>query len=666
MSDSSCNNLRQLVTTIRTLSIDGVEKANSGHPGLPLGAADFATVCWAKHLNFNPRDTEWPNRDRFILSAGHGSMLLYSLLHVFGYELPLEQLQKFRQWDSKTPGHPEFNWTPGVEATTGPLGQGSANAVGMALSGKMLAARYGADLFNYRVFALVSDGDLMEGVSAEAGSLAAHLELDNLIYLYDDNHISLAGETDVCFTESVPKRYEAYGWHVESVDGHDMAAVNSAIERACKVTGKPKLIACRTTIGFGSPNKKHTHDVHGAPLGKDELALTKKELGWSADAQFLVPDEVRKLSAELVEQKGSVYREWQEKLTAWKSQNGAKAKELEAQLTRETPQALKDELIATFKEGKKDATRNLSGKVIQIMAKHMPHFVGGSADLEPSTKTLIQGAKDVQPETFDGRNIRFGVREHAMGSIVNGMAYTKSWIPYSATFLVFSDYMRPVMRIAALSHIQSLYVFTHDSFWVGEDGPTHEPIEHVMSMRLIPGVHLYRPADGLETAMAYWSAAINKKGPSVLIFTRQNLAVLERPASFTPDDILKGGYVVTDAPSPKAVLVATGSEVALAVDAAKELAKEGLSIRVVSMPCVESFKEQDQSYRESVIPTGLPRISLEAGVTTGWANILGGETFSIGIDHYGASAPGEELAKRFGFSPEEVSKKVKGWMSTRK
>lgn len=664
MSDTA--KLRQLVTTVRTLSIDGVEKANSGHPGLPLGAADFATVLWAKHLNFNPRDPEWPNRDRFILSAGHGSMLLYSLLHVFGYELPIDQLQRFRQWDSRTPGHPEFGWTPGVEATTGPLGQGSANAVGIALSGKMLAARYGEDLFNYRVFALVSDGDLMEGVSGEAGSLAAHLELDNLVYLYDDNHISLAGETDVCFTESVTKRYEAFGWHVESVDGHNMEEVNAAIERAVAVKGKPKLIACRTTIGFGSPNKKHTHDVHGAPLGKDELRATKKELGWPEDAMFLVPDEVRKLSAELVEQKGGLYRAWQDKLSSWKSSNADKAKQLESQLSRETPAALKDELVATFKDAKKDATRNLSGAAIQVLAKHMPHFIGGSADLEPSTKTLIKGSKDVQPESFDGRNIRFGVREHAMGSIVNGLAYTKSWIPYSATFLVFSDYMRPVMRIAALSHIQSLYVFTHDSFWVGEDGPTHEPIEHVMSMRLIPGVHLFRPADGLEVGMCYWAAVSHKKGPSVLVFTRQNLTPLERPQAFKPDDILRGGYVVRDVASPKAVVVATGSEVALAVDAAKELDKEGLSLRVVSMPCVEAFKAQDKSYRDSVLPDGVPRISVEAGVTTGWATILGGETFSIGIDHYGASAPGEELAERFGFSVPEVSKKIKGFMTGRK
>jgi transketolase len=655
--------INRLASTVRTLSIDAVQKANSGHPGLPLGAADFSSVLWANYLRCNPKDPSWINRDRFVLSAGHGCMLLYSLLNLFGYDLPMSQLQAFRQWESITPGHPEFGITPGVECTTGPLGQGAANSVGLALSGKMLAARYGADLFNYRVFALVSDGDLMEGVAAEAGSLAGHLKLDNLVYLYDDNKISLAGETEICFTESVAKRYEGYGWFVQSCDGHNPQEFAACLEKALAQKGKPSLISCKTLLGYGSPNKKNTHEAHGAPLGPDEVKATKKNIGWPEDAQFLVPDDVQSHIAALLEQKHVEYVAWQQRYAAWRSAQPALAQQLDKQLNRTVDAQLKEELLATFKEPKKDATRNLSGKAIQVIAKHVPGFVGGSADLDPSTKTAISGGGRVGYEGYSGRNIHFGVREHAMGSIANGLAYTQAWIPYTATFLVFSDYMRPAMRVGAISHLQALYIFTHDSFWVGEDGPTHEPIEHVMSLRLIPNMYVFRPADGVEVAMSYYAALQRKNGPSSLIFSRQNVPVLSRPASWSADDVLKGAYAIKDSAQPKAVLVATGSEVGLALDAAAQLESDGIATRVVSMPCVELFRAQPESYRNALLPKDVKTAVVEAGTTLGWSTLLGRDVFAVGIDHYGASAPGEVLAEKFGFTASAVYSKLKAWLS---
>ena len=655
-------NLQKLATTVRTLSIDAVQKANSGHPGLPLGAADFTSVLWANYLRFNPKDPTWINRDRFVLSAGHGCMILYSMLHLFGYDVPMSQIQSFRQWESITPGHPEFGITPGVECTTGPLGQGAANSVGLALSGKMLAARYGSENFNYRVFTLVSDGDLMEGVAAEAASLAGHLQLDNLIYLWDDNKISLAGETEVCFTEDVAKRYESYGWFVQSVDGHDMKAVAAALDKAIAQNGKPSLICCRTILGFGSPNKKNTHDVHGAPLGPDEVKATKKNLGWPEDAQFLVPDEVKEFCAASIEKKVEEQATWSGSYNAWRSANGDLSKTLDAQLARVIDPKLKDELLAAFKEPKKDATRNLSGKAIQIISKHVPSFIGGSADLDPSTKTAVSGGGDLEHDNFKGLNLRFGVREHAMGSAANGLAYTQAWIPYTATFLVFSDYMRPAMRVGAISHLQALYIFTHDSFWVGEDGPTHEPIEHTMSIRLIPNMHVFRPADGVEVAMSYWAALNRKNGPSTLLFSRQNLPALTRPASFSPDDVLKGAYALNDVAQPKLVIVATGSEVGAAVEAAAALEAEGTPTRVVSMPCVELYKVQSATFKEALLPKNVPTVVVEAGTTIGWSNLLGRDLLAIGIDHYGASAPGEVLCEKFGFTAKAVKEKISAWL----
>lgn len=657
--------IERLAAAVRSLSIDAVQKANSGHPGLPLGAADFASVLWAHYLRFNPKDPGWINRDRFVLSAGHGSMILYSLLHLFGFDLPMDQIQHFRQWESITPGHPEFGVTPGVEATTGPLGQGAGNSVGIALSGKMLAARYGADLFNYRVFALVSDGDLMEGVAAEAASLAGHLQLDNLVYLYDDNKISLAGETEVCFTESVADRFKAYGWFVQSCDGHNPQEFAGCLDKALSQSGKPSLICCRTVLGFGSPNKKNTHEVHGAPLGADEVRATKKNLGWPEDAQFLVPDDVKALCAASVEHKVQEFSKWSSSFVAWRQSQTELAKQLDQQLNKSVDPALKDELLAAFADGKKDATRNLSGKAIQIIAKHIPGFVGGSADLDPSTKTAIVGGGDVEAGGFQHRNIRFGVREHAMGALVNGLAYSRAWIPYSATFLVFSDYMRPAMRVGALSHLQSLYIFTHDSFWVGEDGPTHEPIEHIMSLRLIPNMRVLRPADGVEVAMCYYAALTHTKGPSTLVFSRQNLPALKRPSKFVADDVLKGAYVVRDAANPTVVMVATGSEVGATIEAAELLEAEGISARVVSMPCVELFRSQDAAYRHSLIPAGIKTVVVEAGSTVGWSSLVPHEPLVIGIDHYGASAPGELLAEKFGFTGKAIKARVESFLKGR-
>lgn len=655
-------NVEQLARTVSMLSVDAVQKANSGHPGLPMGAAGYASLLWANYLRFNPKDPQWLNRDRFVLSAGHGSMLLYSLLNVFGYGVPMSEVQKFRQWESITPGHPEFGMTPGVEATTGPLGQGAGNSVGIALSAKMLSARYGKDLFNYRVFALVSDGDLMEGISQEASSLAGHLELDNLIYLYDDNKISLAGKTDVSFTENVPKRYEGYGWFVQSVNADDLDAVDKCIAAAINEPKRPSIICIRSLIGKGSPNKADTYEVHGSPLGADEVKATKENLKWPLEPSFLIPQDVKAFCDERIATKTEEYQQWKEKFTSWKSSNGDLSKKLEQQISKELPAALKEELAAGLSHTKKEATRSLSGKAIQVIAKHIPWFIGGAADLEPSTKTTIKDGGEIQANQFAGKNIRFGVREHAMGAAVNGLAYCKCWAPFSATFLVFSDYMRPSMRLAALSHLQSLFVFTHDSFWVGEDGPTHEPIEHVQSLRLIPNLYVFRPADGVETGMSYYAALSLKDRPSTLIFTRQDLPPLERPSTFKADDVLKGGYVVYEGAGAKTAIVATGSEVWLAVEAAKQLEGQGVSCRVVSLPCVELFLEQPEAYRNTVLPKTMAKVSIEAGVTFGWKDILGSEALTLGIDHYGASAPGEVLAEKFGFSPESVVKKIKAWV----
>ena len=652
--------LTRLATCIRMLSAQGVEQANSGHPGMPMGAADYAAVLWGGYLRFDPTATDWINRDRFVLSAGHGSMLLYSLLHMFGYDLPMEELEQFRQWGSKTPGHPEYGVTAGVETTTGPLGQGFANGVGMALSQRMMAARYDESLFDGRVYGIVSDGDLMEGVAAEAASLAGHLKLGNLIYLYDDNQISIGGSTDVCFTESVPARFKAYGWQVQEVDGHNMEQIAAALDEAIACTDAPSLICCKTTIGKGSPAKAGSCGVHGAPLGAEELSNTGQALQWD-EAPFTVPDDVRSFCESCVTDNKAVHSAWQESFAHWQKENAGLATTLKQQCERTIPESLHAALLAEFSEGVTEASRVMSGKAIQVLAKHLPGFIGGSADLEPSTKTLINDADDVQAGAYHGRNLRFGVREHAMGAMVNGFAYSRHWIPFASTFLVFADYMRPTLRLAALSHLQSLFVFTHDSFWVGEDGPTHQPIETLQSLRLIPNLYVFRPADGMETAMCYLKAVELTSSPSALVFTRQGLPPLERTAGAGPEAVSRGAYVVSEhgmsaGEEPELVVIATGSEVHLAQQAVAKVARK---VRVVSMPCRELFLEQPDSYRDEVVPPTARVVVVEAGSTSGWEYFTGREGLCIGKDSFGASAPGKVLAEQFGFTVDAVAERIK-------
>jgi len=654
--------LQALAATIRVLTGEAVEKAKSGHPGLPMGAADYTALIWAYYLKFDPHEPTWPNRDRFVLSAGHGSMLLYLLLHLFGYELSLSEIKNFRQWGSLTPGHPEFGVTPGVETTSGPLGQGFANGVGIALSGKLLSERYSKELFNYNVFGLVSDGDLMEGVAAEAASLAGHLGLSNLIYFYDDNRISIGGSTSACFTESVVKRFEAYKWFVQSVDGHDIAAVKDCLERALLEKERPSLIAAHTTIGFGSPHKAGTAEVHGSPLGEEELRLTKENLNWPAGGQFLIPEDVRYFCAERVMEKQLVRQKWQADFKKWSNENPKSAKAWAAQAERGIPDVLQGDLLQTLSGYKKEATRSLSGRALQVLYKHVPWLIGGSADLEPSTKTLLKDSPEIQAGNFSGNNIRFGVREHAMGAVINGLAYCGCWIPYSATFLVFADYMRPSIRLAAMSKIQSLFLFTHDSFQVGEDGPTHQPVEHIFSLRAIPGLRVYRPADGVEVGMCYLSALRHRDGPSALLFSRQDLPELERSPSFKAEEILKGAYRISGRERDGVLIVATGSEVFLALEAAKLLRAGGVEVQVISMPCRELFLVQDRAWRESLLPKQARKISIEAGITLGWERIVGCDALMIGLEHFGASAPAGDLAEKYGFTPLAIKQRIMEWL----
>ncbi len=654
-----------VANTIRMLSADGVEKANSGHPGMPMGMADLSTVLWFNHLRFNPQDPAWFARDRFVLSNGHGSMLLYSMLHLSGYAVSMDDLKSFRQWDSNTPGHPESGMTPGVECTTGPLGQGISNAVGMAIGQKLLAERYGngTDLFNHRIFVFCGDGCVMEGVSSEAGSLAGHLGLGNIKVIYDDNHISIAGRTDLAFSEDVCKRYEAYGWHTLRVDGHDYDAIDAALKEACSVNDRPVLIAARTIIGKGSPNKADSYNVHGSPLGKDERAATVKALNWQGEEPFFVPDEVRKLFASRIEALKTDYASWTEKFGAWQKSNPELAARLDAQLKRATPADLEERLVAALpKEGGSVSTRKLSGMVLQAASAAVDSLIGGSADLEPSTLTLIAKSSDISKSSFKGLNLRFGVREHGMGATMNGLAYYGGFIPYGSTFLCFADYMRPTVRLAALSHLQSLFIYTHESIFLGEDGPTHQPIEHLNSLRMIPNLWVLRPADGLETAVCYRLALERKNGPSALAFTRQDLPTLERPKAFKRDDIAKGAYTVLErGEKPSIVFVATGSEVSLAVAAVKEL-PESVSVRVVSMPCWEIYAAQPKAYREALIPASAKKVVVEAGTSFGWLNMIEAapeDTLLVTIDHFGASAPASVLAEKFGFTPKAVAARVK-------
>jgi len=644
------------INTLRFLSADGVQKANSGHPGLPMGAAAMAFTIWTRHLRHSPRNPKWMGRDRFILSGGHGSMLLYSLLHLTGYDLSLEDLQNFRQWGSKTPGHPEYGWTPGVELTTGPLGQGLSSGVGMAIAAAHLAATFnkpGHELIDSYIYAIVTDGDLMEGVASEAASLAGHLSLGRLIYLYDDNKISIDGSTDLAFTEDRAKRFEAYGWHIQRVDdGNDIEAIDAAI-KAAKADPRPSLILCRTIIGFGAPNRQGTQKAHGEPLGDEELNAAKDNLGWPKEPRFLIPDDVLEFYRKAVDRGRELEADWKMRREAYSRLFPDLGSEFNRRvLMNKLPEGWESALPTFPADPKGMATRAASGKVINAIAAKLPELIGGSADLAPSNNTKIDGVPAFQKDSPAGRNFHFGVREHAMGSILNGMAVYGGVIPYGATFLVFADYMRAAVRLAALSHYPSIFIFTHDSVGLGEDGPTHQPVEHLTSLRLIPNLVVLRPADANETAQAWKVAITRRDGPTVLALTRQNLPTLDTPAL-----VEKGAYVLKDFGTPEIILMATGSEVSLVLEAAQKLADEGKGVRVVSFPSWELFEKQDEAYRESVLPKNIQkRLAVEAGSSLGWERYA---KSTISIDRFGASAPAKIIFEKLGFTVDNVVAKAK-------
>jgi transketolase len=659
-------NLQDLcINTIRMLSAECVEKANSGHPGMPMGAAPMAYVLWTKFLKHNPQHPAWFNRDRFVLSAGHGSMLLYSLLHLTGYDLPLSELLNFRQWGSKTPGHPEYGLTPGVETTTGPLGQGFANGVGMAIAERFLAATFnrpGYEIINHFTYAIVSDGDLMEGISHEAASLAGHLGLGKLIYLYDDNQISIEGSTDLAFTENRTLRFEAYGWHVQQVqDGNDLDAIEKAIVSAQKETRKPSFIAVRTHIGYGSPNKQDKASAHGEPLGKEELKLTKQKLGWPLEPEFLVPNEALKVFRAALEQGKAEEALWISLLDGYRKAFPDQAKELDQWIKGELPEGWEKGIPVFPADPKGSATRASSGNVLNALAKSIKNLVGGSADLAPSNQTLIKGEADFQSEHFGSRNFHFGVREHGMGAILSGMALHGGLIPYGGTFLIFSDYMRPAIRLAALMRLKVIYVFTHDSIGLGEDGPTHQPVEQLAALRAIPNLTVLRPCDASETAEAWRFALTHKHGPVALVLTRQGVPALDRSVFAPAAGLKQGAYVLAEPAKgkPDLLLMASGSEVHLAIEAAKKLGQKGISSRVVSMPSWELFDRQSEAYRLGVFPQNVKvRIAIEAGRTQGWWRYVGDEGDVVGIDRFGASAPYKVLYEKFGITADQVVEKA--------
>jgi transketolase len=646
------------VNTIRFLAMDGVQAAKSGHPGMPMGMAAAAYALWTRHLQFNPADPQWLGRDRFVLSAGHGSMLLYSLLHLCGYDLPLEELKKFRQWGSKTAGHPEFGHTAGVEATTGPLGQGIANAVGMAIAQKYLAARYNKDnhkIFDYHIYTICGDGCLQEGISGEASSLAGHLGLDNLVVIYDDNHITIDGETNLSFTEKVADRYRAYGWHVIEIggDGHDIAALDKALEFAKAQSERPTMIKFRSHIGFGSPNFQDTHTAHGAPLGDDEIKLIKKNFGWDPEKSFVVPEEVAKNMGQCKERGKKQQAEYQKMFDAWAAAYPELAKELKDALSGKT--AVDASKFPKFDPATPVATRSASGKMLDALMPSMPLVVGGSADLTPSNNTHFKGAENFQKSSPAGRYIRYGIREHAMAAIMNGIAVSGIVRPYGGTFLVFADYMRGAIRIAALSHYPTIFVFTHDSIGVGEDGPTHQPVETIASLRVMPGLLTFRPADANET-VAMWKYILeHTDGPVATALTRQNLPVLDPAKYSNMKHFNKGAYVLVEQAKPDVLLIATGSEVQLAMAAAEKLAAENIKAQVVSMPCWELFEKQDKTYRDSVLPPAVKaRVGVEAGIRMGWDRWIGDNGEFVGMHGFGSSGPFKTCFEKFGITTDAV------------
>lgn len=660
------------INTIRTLSLDAVQKAESGHPGLPLGAAPMAYVLWTRFLRHNPRNPKWENRDRFLLSAGHGSMLLYSLLYLTGYDLSLDELKNFRQWGSKTPGHPENILTPGVEITTGPLGQGFANGVGMAMAGAHLAARFnqeGFPVIDHNIYAIVSDGDLMEGVASEAASLAGHLKLGKLIYLYDDNKVTIEGFTDLAFSEDVPKRFEAYGWHTTTVeDGNDLNAIEAAIREAQSVGTKPSLISVKTTIGYGMPTAG-TRKAHSDAPGEEAVRETKRHLGWPEDKQFYVPDEALNHFRQAVERGSQQEEDWKDLIAKYVEKHSDLGKTWHETMSGKLPEGWESHL-PDFADAKPMATRAASGEVINALAPHMPILIGGSADLGVSNNTDIKGGGDFEAGTYKGRIIHFGVREHAMGSTLTGMSLNGGLIPYGGTFLTFSDYMRPAIRLAALSEVQVIYVFTHDSVGLGEDGPTHQPIEHLAALRAIPNLAVIRPADNHEVREAWRMAILRRDAPTALALSRQKVPLIDRNRFASAEGLRRGAYILAEAESvatkseeaqdgvaPKLIIIASGSEVSLALEAREKLQEEGLPTRVVSMPSWEFFDEQPETYRNEVLPpTILSRLAIEAGVRQGWDKYVGVKGDAICLDRFGASSPGDVALKNLGFNLENVLK----------
>jgi transketolase len=654
---------KRIANTIRGLSMDGIQAANSGHPGLPLGMADVATVLWTKFLKYNPRNPEWVDRDRFVLSAGHGSMLIYSLLHLSGYDLPMNELKNFRQWGSLTPGHPEHGHTVGVEATTGPLGQGCGNAVGMALAEQMLASRFNTaehNLVNHYTYVIASEGEFMEGVSHEVFSFAGNHRLGKLIVFYDENFISIEGDTRITYTDDVEKRMAAYGWHVQRINGHDYDEISNATKLAQLESHRPSVIICKTTIAYGSPNKAGSHEAHGAPLGEDEILLTKAALGISEE-KFHVPDEVREMFAKVVAANEKKEVAWKDLFVTYQMNMPDKADEWTQFMEGNLPANL-EQLIGDFEPGGAIATRSASGKVLQDLAAAVPFLVGGSADLAPSNNTNLKGYGDVAAGAFGGRNFHFGVRELGMGAIMNGIQLHGGLRVFGATFLVFADFVRPATRLAALMNLPVIYVYTHDSFYVGEDGPTHQPVETLMSLRITPNVTVIRPSDATETRHAWLAALENKSGPTALLLTRQNLPILDRSQVAPAENLKKGAYTIweTTDGDHDIILMASGSEVSITIDAGKRLAQDGFKVRVISFPSWELFEQQDEQYKRSLFPAGCRnRLAVEAGVTSGWEKYVGLEGKIVGVDHYGASAPAGILADKFGLTEEAIYKAAK-------
>jgi len=657
------------INTIRALTLDAVQKANSGHPGLPLGAAPMAYVLWTRFLRHNPRNPKWDNRDRFLLSAGHGSMLIYSLLHLTGYDLPLEEIENFRQWGSKTPGHPEYGLTPGIEITTGPLGQGFANGVGMAMGAAHLAQKFNQKdfpLIDHYVYAIVSDGDLMEGVAAEAASLAGHLKLGKLIYLYDDNKVTIEGFTSLAFSEDVQRRFDSYGWHTQTVaDGNNLDEIDLAIRTAQSVTDAPSLISVKTVIGYGMPTQG-TRKAHSDAPGEDAVREAKRHLGWPEDKQFYIPEEALAHFREAVPNGEKLESEWNALVEKYEEKHPDEGKSWRTTMSGELPAGWEDHL-PKFEDAKSVATRVASGEVINALAPVMPMLIGGSADLGVSNNTDIKESHSFEADAYDGRIVHFGVREHAMGATLTGMSLNGGLIPYGGTFMTFSDYMRPAIRLAALSEVQVIYVFTHDSIGLGEDGPTHQPIEHLAALRAIPHLFVIRPADSPEVSEAWRIAILRRQAPTALALTRQKVPVIDRNRFGKADGLRRGAYVLADAEAadgsvttPKLILIATGSEVSLTLEAREKLQGEGVPTRVVSFPCWELFDEQSQEYRDEVLPPGVSaRLAVEAGVRQGWDRFVGPKGDVICLDRFGASAPGDVALKELGFNVDNVLKRTR-------